>query len=139
MLQIEYRSVSPTAEEFKALYDTTGWGSTTRSPSYYQGALRGSWFTCSAYHSGKLIGFARVISDGCLHAFITEMIVAPELQRKGIGSVLLSTALQACKSAGITDIQLFSAKGKSKFYERHGFVARPSDGPGMQFVPKVDA
>jgi hypothetical protein len=45
--------------------------------------------------------------------------------------------LAACHDAGITDIQLFSAKGKSRFYEKHGFVARPSEGPGMQFCPVV--
>jgi GNAT superfamily N-acetyltransferase len=81
------------------------------------------------------VGFARVISDGHLHAFITEMIVRPEFQGKGIGTALLSSVLEACLSAGITDIQLFSARGKSSFYEQHGFVARPTEGPGMQFVP----
>lgn len=64
------------------------------------------------------------------------MIVHPQFQRLGIGSSLLSSALDACHNAGITDIQLFSARGKASFYERHGFVCRPSDGPGMQFSPK---
>jgi GNAT superfamily N-acetyltransferase len=87
------------------------------------------------YVAGQLVGFARVISDGHLHAFITEMIVRPEFQGQGMGSALLAALLEACHRAGITDIQLFSARGKSAFYERHGFVARPAEGPGMQYAP----
>ncbi|MBZ8143824.1 GNAT family N-acetyltransferase, partial [Rubrivivax gelatinosus] len=37
-------------------------------------------------------------------------------------------------AAGITDIQLFCAEGKTGFYERHGFVARAPSRPGMQYV-----
>jgi GNAT superfamily N-acetyltransferase len=135
MQQLEFTSVIPAPQDFKALYDTTGWGPASRPATYYAGALSGSWFTRSAYSGGQLVGFARAISDGHLHAFITEMIVHPEYQQRGIGSALLTSVLEACHSAGITDIQLFSARGKASFYERHGFVCRPSDGPGMQFSP----
>lgn len=137
MQPLEFRADLPAAEAFKSLYDTTGWGPASREASYYHGALRGSWFAQSVYCGGELVGFARVISDGHLHAFITEMIVHPDFQGRGIGSALLSAVLQACHHAGITDIQLFSARGKSAFYERHGFVARPSEGPGMQFSPSA--
>jgi GNAT superfamily N-acetyltransferase len=136
MHSLEFSSSIPAADAFKSLYDTTGWGPASREPSYYQGALSGSWFTQSVYSTGQLVGFARVISDGHLHAFITEMIVHPEFQGRGIGSTLLSAVLEACHGAGVADIQLFSARGKSKFYEHHGFVPRPNEGPGMQFCPE---
>lgn len=132
---LAFTSETPAPQDFKSLYDTTGWGPTSRPAAYYAGALGGSWFTWSAYADGQLVGFARVISDGHLHAFITEMIVHPGFQRRGIGSELLSAVLKACHGAGITDIQLFSARGKAGFYAQHGFVSRPSDGPGMQFSP----
>lgn len=135
MQQLEFTSVTPDPQDFKSLYDTTGWGPVSRPATYYAGALSGSWYTQAVYSDGQLIGFARVISDGHLHAFITEMIVHPEFQRLGIGASLLSSVLDACHNAGITDIQLFSARGKTGFYERHDFVCRPIDGPGMQFSP----
>ncbi|MET0517680.1 MAG: GNAT family N-acetyltransferase [Burkholderiaceae bacterium] len=124
----------PDPADFKSLYDTTGWGPASREAAYYRAALEGSWCTRSAYAEGALVGFARVISDGHLHAFITEMIVHPGFQGRGIGSALLLSLLSACQGAGITDIQLFSARGKARFYEKHGFAGRPGDGPGMQFV-----
>jgi len=54
----------PSAEAFKALYDTTGWGPVAREAGFYQAALAGSWRSRSAYLDGRLLGFARVISDG---------------------------------------------------------------------------
>ncbi len=134
MHPFEYSPVAPTPEAFKTLYDTTGWGPTSREASYYAGALAGSWCVQAAYCDGQLVGFARVISDGHLHAFITEMIVHPDYQRRGVGAHMLSSLLAACHEAGISDIQLFSARGKAAFYQRHGFVPRPQEGPGMQFV-----
>ncbi|MDI4633542.1 GNAT family N-acetyltransferase [Pelomonas sp. V22] len=126
-----------TAAAFKALYDTTGWGPPERDTDYYARALAGSWFSVSAYAGDELVGFARVISDGHLHAFITEMIVAPAFQAQCLGSQLLDAALAACHAASITDVQLFCARGKQGFYEKHGFLPRPQDGPGMQLVTGV--
>lgn len=103
--------------------------------TYFERALAGSWFFVSAYSESELVGFTRIISDGYLHAFVTEMIVHPKFQKLGIGSRLLASAIEACKTAGISDIQLFSAKNKSKFYEAKGFKARPLDAPGMQYLP----
>lgn len=137
MHPFELSPLAPSPEAFKTLYDSTGWGPISREASYYASALAGSWCVRAAYDGGQLVGFARVISDGHLHAFITEMIVHPDFQRRGIGARLLASLLAACHEAGIGDIQLFSARGKSGFYRRHGFVPRPEEGPGMQFVPGV--
>ncbi len=132
MIRLDTKTPSGTA--FKALYDTTGWAPPGRDAEYYGQALAGSWFCISAYSGDELVGFARVISDGHLHAFITEMIVAPPFQAQGLGSQLLDAALAACRAAGITDVQLFCARGKLGFYEKHGFQPRPQDGPGMQLM-----
>lgn len=139
MRPFDITSAAPSADDFKSLYDTTGWGPPCRAADFYRAALVGSWHSASAYSDGQLVGFARVISDGHLHAFITEMIVRPDHQGRGIGSGLLAAVLDACHRAGIGDIQLFCAKGKAPFYARHGFVERPDDAPGMQFQCKAGA
>ena len=68
-MSINYTSDQPCAEAFKALYNTTGWGPISRKTAFYQDSLNGSWRSRSAYFGGQLVGFVRVISDGCLHAF----------------------------------------------------------------------
>jgi GNAT superfamily N-acetyltransferase len=80
-----------------------------------------------------LRGSGRVIADGVLHALIVDMIVLPSHQNRGIGRAILSRLVERCRAAGIRDIQLFCARGKSGFYERCGFIARPADAPGMEY------
>jgi predicted N-acetyltransferase YhbS len=59
--------------------------------------------------------------------------VAPDHQRQSIGGEILDRLVQHCQTAHVRDIQLFCAIGKRAFYERHGFVARADDAPGMQY------
>ncbi len=135
-MNITYQQSLPDKVQFAALFETTGWNNEYhRQPQELYEALPKSWHAVSAYDGERLVGFGRVISDGILHAFIVEMIVVPDHQGKGIGSAILTDLLSRCRSAGIRDIQLFCAKGKAGFYEKHGFAARPDDAPGMQFRP----
>jgi N-acetylglutamate synthase-like GNAT family acetyltransferase len=60
--------------------------------------------------------------------------VPPSHQRRGIGSEILARLLEKCTSAGIRDVQLFSAAGKSGFYEKQDFKERAADAPGMQLA-----
>jgi GNAT superfamily N-acetyltransferase len=132
-MDITYQSTLPTADQFAALFETTGWNDERhRSPQELHQALQSSWYAVSAYHGKRLVGFGRVISDGVLHALIVEMIVAPDYQRQGIGHAILNDLVARCRSASIEDIQLFCAKGKAEFYLKHGFVPRSADAPGMQ-------
>jgi len=136
-MEIIFSTEAPAAQSFKSLYDTTNWGPVERDVGFYADALRGSWALVAAYDDDRLIGFARAISDGKLHAFITEMIVDPAYQRRRLGEQLLKLLVDRCHASGITDIQLFCAKGKADFYVKNGFSKRPDDAPGMQYTPGV--
>ncbi|HEY4079801.1 MAG TPA: GNAT family N-acetyltransferase [Burkholderiaceae bacterium] len=126
---------APLPLAFKSLYDTTGWAGGAEHPvSRYEAALSGSWACCSAYADDRLVGFGRVISDGVLHAFITEMIIAPDFQQQGIGRAILDALVQRCLARGVTDIQLFCAEGKEGFYRQGGFAPRLPTRPGMQYM-----
>ncbi len=131
---ITFSDALPEAGAFKLLYDTTNWGPASREAAFYGAALAGSWRSRAAYADGRLIGFVRAISDGRLHAFITEMIIHPDYQGMRIGKALLNALVAQCLAAGITDIQLFCAQGKAEYYLGVGFVVRPVDAPGMQYV-----
>ena len=134
-MPIEFRPEIPASHEFWELYQTTGWNEKYRlSPDELMQALRSSWYELSAYDGERLIGFGRLVSDGVLHAMIYELIVLPEYQGWGIGGELLGKLVERCHEAGVRDIQLFCARGKRAFYEKRGFVARPDDAPGMQYV-----
>lgn len=97
-------------------------------------AFDASWYVASAYDDGRLVGTGRVVSDGLVHAMVYDLIVLPEFQGMGIGAALLDRLVRRCTQSRIRDIQLFCARGKRPFYEKRGFVARPTDAPGMQYV-----
>jgi GNAT superfamily N-acetyltransferase len=128
-----YQTFPPIPAEYFALFETTGWNDEYQlTPLDLARALKESAFTVSAYEEGRLVGFGRVVSDS-IHAMIYDLIVAPDHQRQGIGGEILDRLVKYCQEAHIRDIQLFCAKGKRAFYERHGFEARPDDAPGMKY------
>jgi GNAT superfamily N-acetyltransferase len=133
-LGVTYSFDVPQPEAFKALYDRTGWGD--HELDVFERALDGSWLVATA-RLGDVVGIGRVISDGALHAFVTEMIVDERFRGRGIGAELLRMLVERTVERGITDVQLFAAAGRRPFYERNGFVARPDDAPGMQLARPI--
>jgi len=132
-MTISIETQPPEPRSYHELFETTGWNAEyCATPEELDLANRSSWYVVAAYAAERLVAFGRVVSDGVLHAMIFDMIVRPEYQRTGLGSQVLSKLLARCREARIRDVQLFCARGKTAFYLRHGFEARPDDAPGMQ-------
>ncbi len=130
---IEYRAEAPTLEEFERLYRASGWTEAYDTPlDKLATAIHHPWYSVCARIDGECVGTGLVLSDGGLHALITDVIVLPELRGRGIGTGIMRRIVERCRNAGIVSVQLFSARGKRHFYESLGFVARPDDGPGME-------
>lgn len=125
-------------EQLWKLFLTTGWNDDFQlTKEELISAISNSWYVVSAVSENKLVGFGRVVSDGILHAMIYEMIIDPDYQLKGIGAEILKRLLLKCNENNIRDVQLFCAKGKKLFYEKYGFVSRPDDAPGMDYMMKL--
>ena len=130
----------PDKDEYFSLFNSTGWNKNYKvSPDDLERANRNSWLVVSAYDENQLVGFGRVMTDFVMHAMIFDMIVLPEYQNRGIGTMILERLVDRCLDQGIRDIQLFCAKGKRAFYEKNGFETRMEDAPGMQFKRKEKA
>jgi predicted GNAT family N-acyltransferase len=65
------------------------------------------------------VGIVRLLDTGR----IGRLAVLPAWRRCGVGSVLLNTALDAARSAGMQDIYLCAQTQALDFYARHGFSA----------------
>ncbi len=132
--ELELRDTLPDAAEYFFLFESTGWNQEYALTSKeLERAIRDSWCLVTAYDGDKLIGSGRVVSDGVFHALIVDVIVKPEYQKRGLGSVIMQRLLERCRAARLRDVQLFCARGKAPFYHRLGFVNRPEDAPGMDF------
>jgi GNAT superfamily N-acetyltransferase len=79
----------------------------------------------------------RIVGDGAVICYIQDLIVIPEVQGQHIGSQIierLKEYVENLRADGTTMMLcLMCAKGREKFYLKHGFTARPTDnlGPGM--------
>jgi GNAT superfamily N-acetyltransferase len=130
---ITLREQVPAKEAYLSLFETTGWNAEYHATADdLARALAHSWLCVAAYDGDRLVGFGRVVSDCVLHAMIYDMIVLPEYQGKGVGTMVLERLVGRCRENGIHDVQLFCAKGKRSFYEKNGFDGRADDAPGMQ-------
>lgn len=72
--------------------------------------------------SGQPAGFLRALSDGYIVAWIAELCVLPEYQRKGIGTALLEAA-----SARFADLALYADPfdHNFEFFTKRGLPRRP--------------
>ena len=70
----------------------------------------------TAYDGDRLVGCLRILSDGYFFGTITELLVRPDQQNKGIGSQLL----QLAKKNTPTMLYFGSQPGIEAFYEKNG-------------------
>ena len=75
------------------LYDAVGWSVYTQDPARLEAAIRGSHRVMVVRESGALIGLIRSISDGVTIAYIQDILVHPDHQRRGIGQAMIQAML----------------------------------------------
>lgn len=124
-----------TLEEYAALRASAGWPAICEEQA--RAGLAGSRFVVVAKDGGRSVGLARVVTDGGFVAYLADVLVLPEYQRRGIGSAmvgrLVSLVRAGMKEGYRVNFVLLSATGKESFYERLGFKKLPSEqiGHGM--------
>lgn len=124
---------TPTVEAFIALREAVGWGVTC--PRLAKLSLENSLYFVCVHFERQLIGMGRVIGDGGLNFYIQDLVVAPEHQGLGVGSLLMNNIEGYLKNnaADGATIGLLAAKGKEGFYSRYEYLLRPNNelGNGM--------
>ena len=72
----------------------------------------------SAWHEDRLIGIARVLSDGIEIAFLCDLAVEPDVQRLGVGKQLLQMVQERTKGC---HLMLKDSQIGSNYYANAGF------------------
>jgi len=91
----------------------------TRDPERLKIATENSFVVCSAYTSGKMIGFGRALSDGQYQSAIYDVVVSPQYQNMGTGRLIMQSLLKRLPKDATTLI--YAAPGKQTFYEKQNF------------------
>ncbi len=71
----------------------------------------------TAWCGDKLVGCVRILTDGYYFGTITEILVTPEYQGKGIGKALMELAWEATP----TSLFFGSQPGNEAFFEKLGY------------------
>lgn len=137
---IEYGFTVPGKEEYDRLRSLVGWEKI--SEAQFENGMKNS-ISVSAREGGKLVGYARTITDRGMLSFIVDVMVDPGMQRQGIGKALVRMLMDAHKEwlapGEIGYISVLSTSGREPFYKKLGFAARPNVLLGAGMTAKVRA
>ncbi len=95
-----------------------------------------TWFTARD-DAGALVGIARLLDDGGLHATLWDVIVRPDRQRQGIGAALTRAALARCEDRRL--VALVSTPAAVPFFAAMGFVDESHGHRAMYLRPQAEA
>ena len=116
------------AEDFVRLRMETGFAEVP--VEHARKALQNGLINVSAIYKGGLVGMGRLVGDGAMYWYLQEVIILPEFQRNGIGTMIVNHLVDYAKANSVTGnfttIGGVSAKGKEGFYEKMGFDIIPN-------------
>jgi GNAT superfamily N-acetyltransferase len=72
---------------------------------------------------GRLVAFARVLTDGVYKALIFDVIVAADYRDTGLGRRLMDTLVDHPRLRGVAHLELYCLPELEPFYRRWGFTS----------------
>ena len=91
-MKIVYKDIPPKLEEYLKIREEVNFVKLEQRIA--KNGLENSAYIVSAYDGERLVGLARLISDGGYVNFISDVIVHPKYQLKGIGKNLVEMILE---------------------------------------------
>ncbi len=85
-------------------------------------ALAGAYTHFSASDGQRLLAFVNVISDGQFYALLVDLLVHPDVQRRGLGRALVACAVRSLEADGIWAVQAVFDPTLEPFYRACGFA-----------------
>lgn len=111
-------NVEISKEQLVELFQSVGWKSAEYPNRLYK-AINDSEYVMSVWKDRQLIGLISAISDGAINVFITYLLVKPEFQKSGLGSMMME---DFCKRFEGYGRRILSTEvDKEKFYNKFGF------------------
>jgi GNAT superfamily N-acetyltransferase len=126
---------SLTPDEVNAAYAWVEWPQ--REPWRLEAIARTCTWLVARDPDGSLVGIARLLDDGGLHAALWDVIVRPDRQRQGIGTSLVRAALDRCTDRRL--VSLVSTPTAVPFFAAMGFMPGSHGHAAMYLRPHATA
>ena len=105
-------------KELADLRESVGWN---RMEKEYKNPLLTSYYHIAVYEKEVLIGYIDCVSNGVTDAYIQDLMVHPDYQRRGIGTELMTIMINYLKQKHIYMISVVFEENLKPFYEKFGF------------------
>jgi ribosomal protein S18 acetylase RimI-like enzyme len=92
-------------------------------PDIFEGMINNANLTITAWHGERLVGIARSLTDFTYVAYLADLAVDSEYQRRGIGKRLIHETKQRLGSECM--IVLLAAPKANDYYPKIGFEHNP--------------
>ena len=93
-----------------------------RSPEQLKTSFENSYAICIAYAEGRMIGTARVLSDGVCNAYLVDVWTLSEFRHRGIASTMIQKLM--CQLSG--QHVYLQTDDAQELYAKLGFVEQPT-------------
>lgn len=111
------------ANEVPELREAVAWG---RRDSDYPGVLsRCLYFAGCRHADGRLVAFGMMIGTGYEHAYLEDVMVHPQHQRRGLGKALVACLMVEARRREIPIVTITHAREHASFYAGEGFEPCP--------------
>lgn len=106
--------------KLQRLFDRHAFWARDRSVAMLRRLLAGSPVVVSLWQGKRLVGFGRASSDGVCRAVLWDVVVAGDLQGRGLGRQVVEALLSAPQLRQVERIYLMTTNSAG-FYEQLGF------------------
>lgn len=113
------------------LYSAVGWTTYTKAPAVLERALAGSATVViatgvvatgtAAADGERVVGLARVVSDGETICYLQDVLVHPSVQRRGLGMRLVGAVLEPYAKVRQKVLLTDDEWGQRAFYQALGY------------------
>jgi ribosomal protein S18 acetylase RimI-like enzyme len=105
--------------EYRALRQAVGWDAVRSGDEELGAALDRTWNVTARTTDGRLVALVRVLDDGAVYASVWDMMVVPDLQRRGIGRALFDRVVGQIGSRNL--VSLVATPAGKELYRSAGF------------------
>lgn len=118
---MRYEFDAPIAASVLAdLREAVGWN--RMEPDLTDPRLQNAFHLC-AFDGERPVGYVEVVSNGVTDAYIQDLIVHPDYQRRGIGRQLMQRTIDRLRANGIYMVSVIYGEAElQRYYEEFGFT-----------------
>lgn len=107
-------------DEIVHLYKSVGWVSYIERQDQLEKAYANSLCVFGAYEDDQLVGIIRAVGDGVTIVFIQDVVVLPQYQRQGIGTMLMKAVMERYPSVYQMELLTDDTEKTVAFYKSLG-------------------